>query len=109
MAQNKAELDILQHSQRELSLGKNKLDSILTSLNKEKVYKVHLIKILQCCIYIFDVLLHSNIFFQSELEQNIQVLRDKEIELEMAISKLSKEDNIDIDDAVTTTAPLYKQ
>jgi len=37
MAQNKAELDILQHSQRELSLGKNKLDSILTSLNKEKV------------------------------------------------------------------------
>ncbi|XP_025192169.1 tumor susceptibility gene 101 protein [Melanaphis sacchari] len=81
MAQNKAELDILQHSQRELSLGKNKLDSILTSLNKEK----------------------------SELEQNIQVLRDKELELEMAISKLSKEDNIDIDDAVTTTAPLYKQ
>jgi len=39
MAQNKAELDILQQSQRELSLGKNKLDSIMTSLNKEKVYK----------------------------------------------------------------------
>lgn len=37
MAQNEAELDILQQSQRELSLGKNKLDSILTSLNKEKV------------------------------------------------------------------------
>jgi len=45
MAQNKAELDILQHSQRELSHGKNKLDSILTSLNKEKVHKFHLIKI----------------------------------------------------------------
>ncbi|XP_050539398.1 tumor susceptibility gene 101 protein [Daktulosphaira vitifoliae] len=81
MAQNKAELDILLQSQRELTLGKNKLDSILTSLNKEKI----------------------------ELEQNIQVLRDKEIELEIAISKLSVEDNIDIDDAVTTTAPLYKQ
>lgn len=39
MAQNKAELDILQQSQRELSLGKSKLDSILISLNKEKVYK----------------------------------------------------------------------
>lgn len=39
MAQNKAELDILQHTQRELSLGKNKLDSILTNLNKEKVYE----------------------------------------------------------------------
>jgi len=63
MAQNKAELDILQHSQRELSQGKNKLDSILTSLNKEKVYKVHLIKILRCCVHFFDVLLHSNIFF----------------------------------------------
>lgn len=37
MAQNKAELDILQHSQRELTTGKNKLDSILTNLNKEKV------------------------------------------------------------------------
>ncbi|XP_050431815.1 tumor susceptibility gene 101 protein [Adelges cooleyi] len=81
MGQNKAELDILLQSQRELTLGKNKLDSILTSLNKEK----------------------------AELEQNIQVLRDKETELEMAISKLSKEDNIDIDDAVATTAPLYKQ
>jgi ESCRT-I complex subunit TSG101 len=37
MAQNKDELDILQQSQRELTLGKTKLDSILTSLNKEKV------------------------------------------------------------------------
>jgi len=37
MAQNKAELDILQQSQRELSLGKNKIDTLLTKLNKEKV------------------------------------------------------------------------
>lgn len=37
MGQNKAELDILQQSQRELTLGKNKIESILTSLNKEKV------------------------------------------------------------------------
>jgi len=81
MAQNKAELDILQQSQRELSLGKNKIDTLLTKLNKEK----------------------------AELEQNIQVLRDKELELEIAVSKLTKEDNINIDDAVTTTAPLYKQ
>jgi len=36
-------------------------------------------------------------------------LRDKELELEIAVSKLTKEDNINIDDAVTTTAPLYKQ
>lgn len=45
MAQNKAELDILQQSQRELSLGKSKLDSIVTSLNKEKVNKLYLINV----------------------------------------------------------------
>lgn len=39
--QNKDELDILQQSQRELSIGKNKLDSILTGLNKEKVLTFH--------------------------------------------------------------------
>lgn len=37
--QNKDELDILQQSQRELSMGKNKLDSILAGLSKEKVNK----------------------------------------------------------------------
>lgn len=42
MAQNKAELDILQHSQRELTLGKNKLDTIMTKLNKEKVFFFYL-------------------------------------------------------------------
>lgn len=42
MAQNKAELDILQHSQRELTLGKNKLDTIMTKLNKEKANKLYL-------------------------------------------------------------------
>lgn len=101
MAQNKAELDILLQSQRELTLGKNKLDSILTSLNKEKVI------LLICTIYYSKY--YFLFFFQAELEQNIQVLRDKETELEIALSKLSEEDNIDIDDAVTTTAPLYKQ
>jgi len=60
MAQNKAELDILQHSQRELSLGKNKLDSILTSLNKEKVHKNSSYQnslILFMFVY-FDLLIH---------------------------------------------------
>lgn len=37
MAQNKAELDILQQSQRELTSGKNKLDTIMSNLTKEKV------------------------------------------------------------------------
>lgn len=41
MSQNKAELDILQQSQRELTLGKNKLESIMTNLNKEKVSTIN--------------------------------------------------------------------
>lgn len=41
MSQNKAELDILQQSQRELTVGKNKLESIMTNLNKEKVSTIN--------------------------------------------------------------------
>lgn len=55
MAQNKAELDILQQSQRELTLGKNKLDSILTSLSKEKVNHKHYHFIFQIYLYIFVI------------------------------------------------------
>lgn len=37
------------------------------------------------------------------------VLKDKEQELDKAIDRLSQQESIDVDDAVTTTAPLYKQ
>jgi ESCRT-I complex subunit TSG101 len=37
------------------------------------------------------------------------LLKDKEQELDKAIERLSSEEEIDVDDAVTTTAPLYKQ
>lgn len=42
MNQNKAEIDILQQSQRELTLGKNKLESIMKNLNKEKVSTINI-------------------------------------------------------------------
>lgn len=43
------------------------------------------------------------------MEKNITLLKDKEQELDKAIERLSNEEEIDVDDAVTTTAPLYKQ
>jgi ESCRT-I complex subunit TSG101 len=46
---------------------------------------------------------------QSDLDKNITLLKDKEQELDKAIERLSSEEEIDVDDAVTTTAPLYKQ
>ncbi|XP_018320962.1 tumor susceptibility gene 101 protein isoform X2 [Agrilus planipennis] len=79
--QNQAELDTLRKTHEELKHGKAKLDSMLQAMEKEK----------------------------SDLEKNILLLKDKEQELENAIERLSNQESIDVDDAVITTAPLYKQ
>nr|CAD7453846.1 unnamed protein product [Timema tahoe] len=81
LSQGQAELDTLNRTQRELTQGKHKLDDILARLEKEQI----------------------------ELDKNITILRDKEEELEKAISHLSEQEPIDVDEAVTTTTPLYKQ
>lgn len=44
-----------------------------------------------------------------ELQKNVNILRDKEQELEKSLDALEKSEGIDPDEAVTTTAPLYKQ
>lgn len=46
---------------------------------------------------------------QEELERNILLLKEKQTELDKALSRLSDQEPIDVDEAVTTTAPLYKQ
>ena len=61
--------------------GKNRLDHLIAKLDAE----------------------------HAEWEKNLSVLRDKEQELDESISKLSEKGGIDVDEAVTTTAPLYKQ
>ncbi|KAJ9597546.1 hypothetical protein L9F63_011604 [Diploptera punctata] len=66
---------------KELTQGKNKLDDILSRLDKEQV----------------------------ELDKNITILKDKNQELEKAIERMSEQQPLDVDEAVTTTAPLYKQ
>lgn len=79
--QNQAELESLKRTQDELKQGKAKLDAILNRLEKEK----------------------------NDLDKNITVLKDKEQELDKAIERIGNHESIDVDDAVTTTAPLYKQ
>lgn len=79
--QNQAELQTLKRTQDELKQGKTKLDVMLNRLEKE----------------------------QKDLDKNVTVLKDKEQELNTAIEKIGNQESIDVDDAVTTTAPLYKQ
>lgn len=80
-SQLQAELETLRRTQQELSSGSVRLSDLLQKLQKEK----------------------------AELEKNIKILQDKESELEKDISKLSDNQSIDVDEAVTTIAPLYKQ
>lgn len=80
-SQTQAELETLSRTQQELMQGKSKLDDILARLEKEQV----------------------------ELDKNISILKEKEKELEKDIERLSEQQPLDVDEAVTTTAPLYKQ
>ncbi|XP_035735641.1 tumor susceptibility gene 101 protein-like [Vespa mandarinia] len=80
-SQLQAELETLRRTQQELNSGSAYLSELFDKLNKEK----------------------------AELEKNTIILQDKEAELEKEIAKLSDNQSIDVDEAVTTIAPLYKQ
>lgn len=71
-------------------------DAISVSSNAMSARK-HAIRV---CI--FDI-------FQVDIERNITILKDREAELQKAITELDEQGDIDVDEAVTTTAPLYKQ
>lgn len=43
------------------------------------------------------------------MKANIAILEEKEDSLKKSLETLEKVDEIDVDEAVTTTAPLYKQ
>ena len=79
--QLQAELETLRRTQQELSNGSTRLNELLDKLSKEK----------------------------QELEKSIIILQDKDSELEKEMKKLSDNQSIDVDEAVTTIAPLYKQ
>jgi ESCRT-I complex subunit TSG101 len=50
-----------------------------------------------------------NIILQSEIGANIILLKQKDGEVKETLSRLENQEQINIDDAVVTTAPLYRQ
>lgn len=80
-AQAQAEMDVLKRTQDDLNRGKAKLENMINKLEQE----------------------------QLDLEKNIMVLREKNEAMSDLISKMQTQEQIDVDEAVITTAPLYKQ
>lgn len=79
--QYQAEIETLNRTKQELVEGSTKIDSIVSRLEREQV----------------------------ELQKNLTILRDKEQELKESLETLESAEAIDPDEAVTTTAPLYRQ
>ncbi|KAH8364692.1 hypothetical protein KR084_010010 [Drosophila pseudotakahashii] len=79
--QYQAEIETLNRTKQELVEGSSKIDTIISRLEREQV----------------------------DLQKNISVLKDKEQELERSLETLESAEAIDPDEAVTTTAPLYRQ
>ncbi|KAK8752863.1 hypothetical protein OTU49_007993 [Cherax quadricarinatus] len=77
-----AEVSVLRQQQADLNEGKTKVEGLISKLEQE----------------------------QAELDKNVRVLREREAEIKSVLSRLSSAtDPLDVDEAVTTTAPLYKQ
>ncbi|KAF0303824.1 Tsg101 [Amphibalanus amphitrite] len=80
-SQVQAELDVLSGTERDLQQGKTKLDETVQKLEQE----------------------------QTALDERLGLLREKNAEMDAAIARMEGEEQMDIDEAVITTAPLYKQ
>ncbi|XP_050695886.1 tumor susceptibility gene 101 protein-like [Eriocheir sinensis] len=77
-----AEVSVLRQQQSDLNEGKTKLEGLINKLDLE----------------------------QTELDKNVRILREREAEMKAVVARLSSAtDPLDVDEAVTTTAPLYKQ
>lgn len=79
--QYQAEIETLNRTKQELVEGSTKIDSIVSRLEREQV----------------------------DLQKNLSILREKEQELKESLETLESAEAIDPDEAVTTTAPLYRQ
>lgn len=105
--QHQAEMETLNRTKHELLEGRAKINDIITKLEKEEVGHStdH-----------FEPLSADHVFlmidffdFQNDLKSNIAILQEKEETLKKSLDTLEKVDEIDVDEAVTTTAPLYRQ
>lgn len=79
--QCQAEIDTLNRTKQELEEGSSKIDNILAKLQRE----------------------------ENDLIKNIAILKTKEEDLDKSLEAFEKMDGVDVDEAVVTTAPLYKQ
>ncbi|XP_078309350.1 tumor susceptibility gene 101 protein-like isoform X2 [Crassostrea virginica] len=79
--QAQAEMNVLHKTQTDLLKGKEKLETMVRDLESEKV----------------------------EIENNIKLLQDKDQEVKEVLQKLDSQHKLDIDEAVVTTTPLYRQ
>ncbi|KAL8619058.1 hypothetical protein ACOMHN_020756 [Nucella lapillus] len=80
-AQAQAEMDVLKKTQTDLTSGKNKLEHMLRDLEQEKM----------------------------TIESNMILLTTKDQEVKEALQRMEQGEKVDIDEAVVTTAPLYRQ
>ncbi|XP_033627442.1 tumor susceptibility gene 101 protein-like [Asterias rubens] len=76
-----AEIDSLAVTKEKLKTGQQKLEDIISKLETEQV----------------------------DLEKDIHLLKQKDEEIRLALSKLDGQDQMDIDEAIIPTTPLYKQ
>lgn len=81
MSQCQAEVDTLQRIRRELLDGQQKIAERIQKMERE----------------------------QTDMQANIAVLQDKQTALDKSLADMDKLNDFDVDEAVTTTAPLYKQ
>lgn len=79
--QVQAEIQTLNRTKQELTEGQTKI--------KEIVYKLEL--------------------EQSEMKKNLSILKDKDAELDKCLETIEKAGEMNIDEAVFTTTPLYRQ
>nr|XP_054775007.1 tumor susceptibility gene 101 protein-like [Lytechinus pictus] len=76
-----AEMDSLTATKEKLKNGQRKLEDIINQLESET----------------------------AEVRQNTEILKQKDEEIKTALSKMEGRDELDLDDSVVPTAPLYKQ
>lgn len=81
VSQCQAEIDTLQRIRRELLDGRQQIADRIQKMERE----------------------------QTEMKANIGVLQDKQTALDKSLADMDKLNDFDVDEAVTTTAPLYKQ
>nr|KAG5686263.1 hypothetical protein BaRGS_028866 [Batillaria attramentaria] len=80
-AQAQAEMDVLKKTETDLTKGKEKLETMIRELEQEK----------------------------AAIGSSITLLTDKDREVKDALQKMESNDKVDVDEAVVTTTPLYRQ